>query len=992
MTPFLRQVAAHYSDKQHLEDYCFVFPNRRSGQFFEKELVSQLTAPRIMPAVLTISDWIEQMSDLSAASTIDMVFLLYQAYCDAFGPAASEFDKFIYWVHIIITDFNDVDMAMADVNSLYTNLRDLRQIATDYIDPELKVEIGRIFNIQFTESDSFWNHPPAAVADDPTSPSAQYHTLWDKLSEIYDRFHALLQARGLATPGRLYRDLARRLPSMTANELGYERIVLVGFAALSVSQDKIFKSLREMNVADYWWDDASPAFDLEANAGGQLVRVFSKRYPAPAALDTIATAPPRIHAMAAPTDVGEAKWAFHLVEQMGLTDEQRRDDIRPLELPHVNLSNAINTAIVLPDENLFVPLLSSVPPGVGQMNVTLGYPMRHAGIVSLMHLVARAHRQATHSNTTNQWMFYREDVLDILSHPIIKSTFINDVLAISQAMEQSRDFNVSENTFIGTALKPLFTTVRILESKAEVLAYIDRLMEFVGELDRRVRSHDGTDNGLLPLQSAFNVHYADALRNLRQAIDESNHLPTEGTSVFYLIDRLTASLSVPFTGEPLEGLQLMGMLETRSLDFDNLIVLSMNERVFPSRRPMSSFIPDYLRAAHLMPTNAWHEAVMTFHFYRLLGRASDVMLIYNSSSQGTSSGEPSRFIAQLEMTYGLPVRHTTVDTSVSPAPELHIEVRKRPEMIEHYTLPGGTPPLSASAIKKYLKCPLMFYLRHVQHLRDDNDTGDFMDARTFGTVVHNTLQELYYPHVNNCLRTGSYTVTREMIDDFESRCLAATVVREVNRTYLFRSDDQLNQPLHGDALILLDTIKTYVQNVLTYDRQLIKEHGPIEVLECEVPHLLALDLNGLKVNFTFVIDRLDRVGGCVRLIDYKTGNDETKFTSADELMSTTSHKKHALMQLLLYCNALHQMRPEFDTVQPMIYKLRKMDESGMLIGPQRGEKHQYTFTPGDPVNGEFTDALHHVLAEMLDCETPFRQATSTNACKYCHFTEFCRRN
>ena len=981
MTPFLRQVATYYSSERNLQDYYFVFPNRRSGQFFEKELSEQFSTPHMMPKVLTMPEWLEEMSDRDIASTIDMVFLLYRAYCETLERDDS-FDKFIYWAQVILSDFNDVDMAMANADHLFTNLKDLRGISSNHIDPALKNEINRILNIQITGGDSLWKNYPTP-GDSTDSPMVKFITLWEKLAEIYHRFHALLDERGLITQGHLYRTMAERMSDMTIQDLGCQQVVMVGFTALTVSEDHIFKALKQMG-AHFWWDDRSPAFDLEANQGGQLLRLFSKRYPSPEPLEELdkTANDQHIHVMAVPSGIGQAKWAFHLVEQMGLSPEQRAKDVQTLNLPKIDLSNAINTAIVLPDENLFVPLINSVPESVKRLNVTLGYPMRHSGVVSLMHIVARAHKQASFNRATNRWMFFREDVNDILSHPVVKSAFTADVVRIANAMEKSNDFNVPEDMFADTALQPLFTTIHTLESAAEVLAYIDRLIQFLETLDQRVRDRDAAENdNRLPLQSAFIVKYVDALQQLRRAIDASEYTLTRDTSIFFLIDRVTSAITVPFTGEPLEGLQLMGILEARCLDFENVIILSMNERVFPSYRPMSSFIPDFLRAFHLMPTNAWHEAVTTAHFYRLLSRARHALLIYDCSTGSSSAGEPSRYIKQLQMIYGRDVTPHIVDAQPDTPTELAIEVPKREDMLAHYTRPGSDNPLSVSAIKKYLRCPLLFYLRYVQHLNDDNTTSDFMDSLTVGSVIHNTLQTLYYPN-----GSGTHHVDAQTIRSFDHDYLRTALVREVNKTYFHRQTDELDKPLRGDAYILFETLETYVRNVLNYDLHLIETTGSdIEVLECEVEHVMPLSVGDINLNFTFTIDRLDRIGGMVRLIDYKTGKDKTSFSGVEQLLGK-NHEFHALMQLMVYCHALHQLNPDFSTLQPMIYKLRDIEQSGMFL-----KKKQYIYTPDDGFNQQFLALLQTVLDEMLSIDGTFKQTDQAKTCVSCRFAEFCRK-
>ena len=290
MTPFLRQIASFYKDETDLENYCFVFPNRRSGQFFEKELSALFQSPHMMPRVLTMAEWLEELNEQATASTVEMLFTLFQAYSESLGDSASSFDRFIFWAHIILNDFNDLDMAMADARQLYTNLSDLREIATDYIDAELKTEISRVFNLQFSaETPSFWKkyHPEKDTAG---SPSEQYYTLWQKLSDIYERFHQLLNERGLTTQAHLMRHVADHIDWWDTRWLGYDHFVMVGFASLSVSEDRIFKSLKQKGIAHFWWDDASPVFDATAPGANEspcsrLINTYSKRYPSPQALE-----------------------------------------------------------------------------------------------------------------------------------------------------------------------------------------------------------------------------------------------------------------------------------------------------------------------------------------------------------------------------------------------------------------------------------------------------------------------------------------------------------------------------------------------------------------------------------------------------------------------------------------------------------------------------------------------------------------------------------
>ena len=984
MKTFLRQVAEFYRDVNDIEDYCFVFPNRRSGQFFEKELSECFTTMHMMPRICTMQELLEELTPKVRVNPIEAIFTLYQAYSEVFGDKAESMDHFIYWSNIIINDFNDVDMALADPRSIYANVNDLREISTDYIDADLKKEIQRIFNIQISQINGLWKN--AAYTSDGDTPKDKYFTLWEKLADIYFRYNELLSQHGQITQGALYRFVAQNADNL---QWRYKRIIVVGFAAITVSEDQIFKAIKGMG-GHFWWDHSAPVFASSGNSGINLVESLSKRFPSPIEIDKPEEQVPIVCTMSVPSGIGQAKWAMYVVRAIGDYSKifyslsllfHSKDN--PF-LPIINLKNAINTAIVLPDDNLLVPVINSIPEGIERINITMGYPMRNAGIVSLMHLVARAHQQATLSK--DRWMYFRDSVLDILSHPMVKSAFTSHVIKLQHYIDNSREFNIGEDVFSGTPLEHIFTTVHDLKNKDEVVAYVDRLIKFTQILDENTRSATGDeDSTILPLQSAFISHFISALKQLRVFLRNSNHLPAEDTSIFYLIDRATSSVTIPFTGEPLEGLQVMGMLETRNLDFENIIIPSMNERIFPTRRAMSSFIPDMIRNAYALPTNSVNEAATTYYFYRLLSRAKFALLIYDNSAQSYASGEPSRYISQLEKVYNLPINRVHVNANIIPSSELEINVKKSQEVADMWW-GEGKKALSASAINGYINCPMQFYFQRVQGFNNDNNESDFMDAATLGTIVHNSLQSFYYPKTITDKKPR--IITTEMIDDFKKNHLNTTVIREINKVHLNKPDDQLDTPLNGDAFILQETIHTFINKALEYDKQLIAEQGPITVLECEEPHKADIDIQGTKFNFSFTIDRLDKVGDKLRIVDYKTGKDSTLFKSIEELFDSNKgfERPHAILQLLLYCNAWLTIDKTVTQIQPVIYKLRDIDKTGIYLNDK-----QYTFTPDDTINKEFMAMMKDIIGKMQDINTPFEQTPNKDICKHCRFADFCRR-
>lgn len=1009
-------MAQYYATTPHLEDLCFVFPNRRSGKFFEQRLADAINGPAMMPRIVAMVDFLSDLTECNQVGQLEAMLVLYKAYCQVMGDNASPMDAFVRWASLIINDFNDADMNLVDVQQLYANLHDLREISTDYLDDDLKHDIEHVLNISLydAQGERFWREPWQPNEDDGEV-RRKYFSLWESLFEIYCVFHEMLSQQGLRTVGGIYRDAVDRVKLIDDSRLPM-RVVMVGFSTLSVSEMAIFKALQQRGVADFWWDNALDVLrDDMSNPAGKMVREYAQLFPMPKPLEPETLEGTVVEAVAVPSVVGQAKWAFHRVDQW----------VELGCIPHPD--NAINTAIVLPDESLFVPLINSVSDRITHMNVTMGYSMRYANIVSLMHLVARAHRQAT--RRADEWTFYREDVKDILSHPIIKAAFTQQATDLSDELAQRNEWNVPAIRLCKCGFANLFTPLRDTQDASQVIAYIDRLSEFCNLVNERIKvtdqellpegkeedDHDDDANirKVLPLQSAFIDLYVEALDQLKLAF-AVHGVPVADDTLFYLIDKLTQAMVVPFEGEPLKGLQVMGLQETRSLDFENLMILSMNERVFPRRHGIASFIPDHLRASFFMLTGARQEAIAAYDFYRLIGRAKNVVLVYSTANEG--GGEASRFITQLKLLYGDKVHFSQfrVDTQVTSPRVAPIVVDKAHVPMHDYVHPSASfdsvhaKCLSHSSIAEYIDCPLRFYLHHVEHLSENSDSGDFMDYGTFGTIIHDALQQLYYPSLpDGSERVDSYVVTREMITDFKQHRMHHEVLRYVNIHYLHNEEDT-TAPLAGEALILQDTLETFVARALDYDLKVLDLEGvdSIEVLECEKEHKVQLDFSQdgveAKFNFTYKPDRVDRVAGKLRMVDYKTGGDKTEYKTLDNLFVPFGNDKKrckAIAQLMLYCNAWHLEHPEDRFIEPVIYKLRNIEDTGAfcleIVGgtPKKPkyEKRQLIFEPCSDFNLAFKQRMGGIIAQLLDRNGQFVQAEDDHACKYCRFADFCRR-
>lgn len=986
-----------------------MFPNRRSGQFFIHYLQQELTEadrkkgiakPHLMPCVTSIGELVAQLTHTVAATDIEMLFALYDAYCEALGDRAQEFDRFIYWAHLIVSDFNDIDRSLAKADEIYRNLEDLHDLSSNYLSDEVKDKVRKIFGDNLftaffdTDADAgLWrlfaakdSKDGADEKGDQNAVKQEFMSLWNALNAMYENYHKTLEMKGVASPGMQL----RKAVDAPLDQLSYTKMAFVGFGVLSAAEVRLFQRFKDEGKTDFWWDYAGIP-DMLAVAphdpGALLIDGYCKHFGAKP-IEALTGNGPEMRVVSVPSTVGQAKVAFDEVTAM-----------------HGSGSDVgIETAIVLPDESLLVPLLHSVA-DVNRLNVTLGYPLRNADIVSLMHIVSRMHHQASKEKhkEKEEWTYYREDVHDILSHPLIKTYFTREALAMAVELARTNRFRIPASEFTALSFRDLFTPAMDSKSTKNELGqqtdYLNNLTAFCNVLLERMSplqvSDDGVEdenNGpIVSLQHAFLVMYIDVLNQLKRSLTECNQTLQRST-VFYLIDRLTSSLIVPFTGEPLQGMQIMGLLETRSLDFENVVILSMNERVFPRRHGINSFIPNYIRRANGMSTIEQQEAIVSFNFYRLLNRARQVSFISDSSDQKLGSSEPSRFIAQLEKIYGRPMQHVEMNLDVSLASPINIEVPNpgfdslREQYLSHRDY-ANEWFLSASAIKEYISCPLLFYFHNIKGLDSDNDVSDFMDSSTFGTIVHDTLRDFYYSRASR-ERGGVFTCAD--IESFKKKGIDDIVIRNIKKNYLNVPLDQLDtdtKPLRGEALMLLDTIKSYVEFVLDYDMEKIGPDGTLTVLECELPHPIHdMEMGTARFNFKFKADRVDSMNdSVVRIVDYKTGKDATDFTNVEDLFNPKKDKL-AILQLLLYCFAYMHEHPEVEQVMPVIYKVSSMKDSGI----KNGKAGQYVFSMDNAVAQEFISQMGEVVNAIFD--QPFTQADDgAKACDYCRFIDYCRR-
>lgn len=1029
ITPFLQEVARQYAvnESENLSDFCFVTPNKRTATFLKKflrEEMAKADCGPMLPEVTTISDFVASFSSDVEASVFEQLFILYNVYSEIItshstpemiesGANLIDFNKFQFWGGVLLNDFNDVDKYLVDAKQLFRNVETLKEISANYLTPEQIEVIKRYWNEEDIPQPAkeFWNHVvyKSGRAVDNKKNAGGFVRLWQVMNEIYGRFRDRLKEKGMTYSGKLYRDLCDYLSICSADDLEYKRYVFVGFNVLSASEREIFSRLKRYGIADFYWDYASPAFDIRSNSAIRFLQSQIKEFPSLYEAGRKRNDWPEIYVKALPSSIGQTKILPKVLS--GLHPEIFNEN---LEINRsVSQESLIDTAVVLPDEHLCLPLLHSLPSGLDNLNVTMGFSLRNAPVATLVRNIISMQLRARMLKFDNT--FYFEDIIAVLTHPLVRLASSEACDSIVAMINQRRLFNIPLSELIKeeyASLRPIFEVVSNNNDPDAVFGYLSRLMIWLrGLIEKRYdieengtrnveESEDDASASSRSVELGFIQAYEDSIAELRRLDHEylrGNKVFLADKTVFHLVERIIGHKTVSFEGVPLRGLQIMGVLETRNLDFDNLVVMSMNERVFPRRHYSKSMIPNALRRAYGMSTLEHQESIYAYYFYRMISRAKRVVLLYDGRNEGAKSGQPSRYLNQLRFIVPpekFDFRPLTYRLSL---PDFkHQGVEKTPAVMKklsQFLSGNGKRCLSASSINTFINCPLQFYLMNIERFYEADEMKDYMDDSTYGTIVHETIQWIYEGEQKR-LGVDELVVDEAMLERFsDSRLIGYYLERSIKKNYLKQDPDD-QTPLYGDSELFKTIITQSIRLMLSREKELL----PFSFKCSEVDERIDFKLPaGTTINLNFRIDRVDVVRSAndehyIRLIDYKTGGDVATADDIKSLFDSNNEQRNkAMMQLLLYSNAYAQRYGFEGRIEPILYRMRKMAVEKIKPLSIRGieSNRRYQITDYRDVNEEFMQFLEEKIQEMFNPEIPFAPNPSRSHCNFCQFKEIC---
>lgn len=980
---FLQYVARDILAKhpEGLSDVAIVFPNKRASLFLNQELYMVKQQTIWSPAYITISELFRQHCELQVPDQMQLIFKLYNIYCELLGSDET-LDQFYSWGQLMLADFDDLDKNMAQASKLFVNLEAWQQMR-DY---------SFLTEAQRKSLEAFFG-----TVMDQTEMQQKFMDLWRHLADIYTTYRERLREEHLAYEGMLYRDVIEK----GEVSFRYKTYIFVGFNLLQKVEQELFARLHEMGRAEFYWD-----YDMyymkPDNEAGRYIASYLDRFPNELSRARVSDGlssdeiyhamqrPKNVTYISAPTENIQARYVAEWLNQ------NRR------------IEAGSRTAIVLGDEKLLETVVHCLPDEVGEVNITTGFPLSSSPVSSLVsHLVNLQLKGRSGRNG------YRlKYVKPVLQHPYMRY-LSPDCSALMAHLREHHIYYPSRRELTegrDEVLSLLFEDVcPTAEGHLPLLTWIAQILQRMG-IGAKNDKDDLTIEAIYRMYTLINrldeimIPCAPDMPLTATNVDPASARQLVSTAILTrLLHQVIQSTSIPFHGEPLLGIQVMGVLETRNLDFDHVLVLSCNEGNLPRSVNDASFIPHSIRAAFGLTTVENKVAIYAYYFHALLQRAGDVTLTYNNATTNGQQGEMSRFMLQymVDNAQRQHIARRALQSSQSTLPERRHAIDKTPKVMERL---DAIESLSPSAMGRYLRCPLQFYYSSVCRLHEqEDDDAEEIDNMTFGNIFHYAAELIYRELSAGCTKA----VTADAIDTLlRDASLIDRYLDQAFREKLFRvSDEHVKVSYNGLQRLNRKVIRLYLERLLKMDKEL----APIDILalEYEVSDKLTLEVAGVPrtVRVGGFIDRLDRIMSegqpVIRVVDYKTGGikegepADTQAIFDPELVE--SKHTHYYLQAFLYAALIRHgdetqavVNREGYAVSPALLFIRKSKpgyDPTLRFSPKKGVHEPIEDI--DQVYDTFMESLRQLIAEIYNPEVPFGVTVDEKRCTTCPYASIC---
>ena len=957
METFLKQVAHDLYNKTegNFTKVAIVFPNKRASLFFNEYLAQESDRPIWSPTYVSISELFRQSSDLSIADPIKLVCDLYKVFQKATGSKET-LDDFYFWGEMLIADFDDADKNMADTHALFSNLKDLNELMDnyDFLEEGQKEALSQFFH-NFS-------------INQVTELKQRFISMWNVLGDIYTEYKALLESQSIAYEGMLYRQVIEQLD---VEALPYNKYIFVGFNVLNKVEHTLFKKLNEAGKAMFYWDYDTFYLNKTPHEAGEFIRRNLRDFPSelPASFFDNLNQPKEVTFIESPTENGQVRYLPQWIRE-NLTSQEKE------------------TAVVLCNEALLQPVLHALPDNVKHINITMGFPLSQTPAYSFVNALMELHTSGYNPNN-GRYLF--AEVISVLKHPYTRQLSPEAEKLEQTLTRDNRFYPLPSELKQDNVLELLFTPRRNNLDLCSMLS--EALKEVAVIYQQQAASHSDAFDQLYR-ESLFKTY---TLVNRFHTLIESKELNVQAGTFQRLLTRVMSSSSIPFHGEPAIGMQVMGVLETRNLDFRHLIMLSVNEGQLPKVGGDSSFIPYNLRKAFGMTTIDHKIAVYAYYFYRLMQRAEKVTLVYNTATDGINRGELSRFMLQFLIEWGYPVLRKQLEAAQSPQDSTPIIIEKTPDVMERmksvFDIRNNPKALiSPSALNCYLDCPLKFYYKYVALLSAPDEVTADIDSAKFGSIFHYAAEHIYKD-----LTAHGKLISRENLETLLKDEVRLQTYVDNGFKELFFNLPQNEQPeYNGIQLINSAVIVKYIQQLLRNDLR----YAPFTFIGSEQRIFENIEIytptGDIQSRIGGIIDRIDSKGESLRIVDYKTGGDADTPANVQSLFIPDKKRSNYIFQTFLYASIVcKKLREKNDSrlVAPALLYIHRAASENYSPVIQMGEPRK----PKEPVDnfaqyeGDFRENLKTLLEDIFNPDISFTQTEIEDKCAYCDFRALCKK-
>ncbi|WP_299108616.1 PD-(D/E)XK nuclease family protein [uncultured Winogradskyella sp.] len=873
MISFIKTVLLDLQVKKlNLEDLHFILPSKRAGVFLKHHLSTLIDRPIFTPDILSIEEFVEELSGIQTLPNADLLFRLYETYKHLTPESEQEtFESFSNWAQILLQDFNEIDRYLIPQEHIFDYLNAIKEI--------------NHWSLEINQTELITNHLK----------------FWKQLKTYYSAFTKNLLQTKQGYQGLIYREAADKLESYIKNTNNKTHIFL-GFNALNTSESQIIQGLLKNDLAHIYWDIDKAFIDDNIHDAGWFTRQhrsqwnYFKTNPFNWVTSHYAEAK-NIQAIGIPKLVGQAKYIGQILEELTLTE-----------------TNLSKIAVVLGEEELLLPVLNSIPKDITKLNVTMGLPLHLVPLASFFEQLFITHK-------LNPKQFYFKDVVSLLSHPSVYGLFETETKNVSSEIVAYIQKNnlvyltVSDLKQIATShldILDLLLGSWNDEPKMALKQCSDLIFKMKSNLDDNKQIHSLELEYLYRFNTLFNQ-----LTELNSNYKYLNSIVALQT----IYKELLSSETLDFKGEPLEGLQIMGMLESRVLDFDTVIISSVNEGILPSGKTNNSFIPFDVKIQKGLPTYKDKDAVYTYHFYRLLQRAKNVYILYNTEVDALKGGEKSRFITQLDIEGIHNIEHKIISPDVPTVEQNLQEIIKTPSVIEQLKVLSNKG-YSPSSLTNYMRNPIDFYYDKILGIKEFDEVEENIAANTLGSVIHNSLEDFYKP-------LESSVLTVEHLKAFKSQT-KNMVTKHFEILYNKGGFSS------GKNLIIFEIAQRYISNFLNQEIESVKSGNEIKILSIEADETIEIKIEGLDfpIRLKGKVDRVDSFNGITRVIDYKSGKvEQNKVEVVNWEDLTTDYDKYSKsFQVLCYAYMMKQQNRIELPIEAGIISFKNLNEGFLKFG------------------------------------------------------------